>query len=80
MVQDQCKIFISNMLHKVSKGNNSKAAKELRTKAREGLNLDQMLSFMGENKRLLNIHEQKFAKLSAFHINTNVFQNNTNHL
>ena len=27
---------------------------------------DKMLSFMGEYKRLLNIHEQKFAKLAAF--------------
>ena len=33
---------------------------------------------MGENKRLLNIHEQKFAKLAAFQANTNVFQANTN--
>ena len=27
---------------------------------------EQMLTFMGENKRLLNIHEQKFADLAAF--------------
>ena len=33
---------------------------------------------MGENKRLLNIHEQKFAELAAFQANTNVFQANTN--
>ena len=37
-----------------------------------------MISFMGENKRLLNIHEQKFAKLAAFQANTTVFQINTN--
>ena len=37
-----------------------------------------MLAFMGENKRLLNIHEQKFAELSAFQANTTVFQANTN--
>ena len=37
-----------------------------------------MLSFMGENKRLLNIHEQKFAELVAFQANTIVFQTNTN--
>ena len=37
-----------------------------------------MLSFMGENKRLLNIHEQKFAELAAFQSNTTVFQANTN--
>ena len=33
---------------------------------------------MGENKRLLNIHGQKFAKLVAFQANTNVFKANTN--
>ena len=27
---------------------------------------DHMLVFMGEKKRLLNIHEQKFAELAAF--------------
>ena len=37
-----------------------------------------MLTFIGENKRLLNIHEQKFAELAAFQENTIVFQTNTN--
>ena len=37
-----------------------------------------MLNFIGENKRLLNIHKQKFAELTAFQANTNVFQANTN--
>ena len=37
-----------------------------------------MLTFMGENKRLLNIHEQKFVDLAAFQENTVVFQANTN--
>ena len=37
-----------------------------------------MLTFMGENKRLLNIHEQKFVDLAAFQANTIVFQANTN--
>ena len=37
-----------------------------------------MLSFMGENKRLLNIHEQKFAELVAFKATIIVFQANTN--
>ena len=37
-----------------------------------------MLSFMIENKRLLNIHEQKFAELAAFQANTTVFQANSN--
>ena len=33
---------------------------------------------MGENKRLLSIHEQKFAELAAFQANINVFQVNNN--
>ena len=37
-----------------------------------------MLAFMGENKRLLNINEQKFAELAVFQENTTVFQVNTN--
>ena len=37
-----------------------------------------MLTFMGENKRLLNIHEQNFADLAPFQANTVGFQANTN--
>ena len=37
-----------------------------------------MLAFMGEKKRLLNIHEQKFADLETFQVNTTMFQANTN--
>ena len=33
---------------------------------------------MGENKRLLNIHEQKFAELTTFQVGTTVFQANSN--
>ena len=32
---------------------------------------------MRENKRLLNIHEKKYAETAAFQVNTNVFQANT---
>ena len=32
-----------------------------------------MLAFMGGNKRLQNIHEQKFAELLAFQANTTMF-------
>ena len=39
---------------------------------------EQILTFMGENKRLLNIHEQIFDELAAFQANTNVFHANTN--
>ena len=37
-----------------------------------------MLAFIGENKRLLNIHEQKFFEIAAFQANIVVFQANTN--
>ena len=37
-----------------------------------------MLAFIGENKRLLNIHEKKFVELVAFQANTTMFQANTN--
>ena len=37
-----------------------------------------MLSFIGENKRLLNIHEQRFVKLVVFQANITMFQANTN--
>ena len=37
-----------------------------------------MLNFMAENKRILNLHEQKFFELVVFQANTNVFQVNTN--
>ena len=37
-----------------------------------------MLQFMGDNKKLLNLHEQKFAELETFKSNTQNFQANTN--
>ena len=37
-----------------------------------------MLTFMYENKRILNLHEQKFGVLAMFQANTTVFQANTN--
>ena len=37
-----------------------------------------MLNYMAENKRILNLHEQKFAELVVFQANTIVFQANTN--
>ena len=39
---------------------------------------DQMLQFMGENKKLLNFHEQKFAKLETSKTNSQNFQTTTN--
>ena len=37
-----------------------------------------MLHFMLENKRILNLHEKKFAELENFQANTTAFQTNTN--
>ena len=37
-----------------------------------------MVQFMGYNKKLLNLHEQKFAELGATATNFQVFQNTTN--
>ena len=37
-----------------------------------------MLQFMGDNKKLLNLHEQKFAELGATTTNFQIFQNTTN--
>ena len=39
---------------------------------------DQMLQFMGENKKLLNFHEKKFAELEASNTNSQIFQTTTN--
>ena len=33
---------------------------------------------MGDNKKLLNLHEQKFAELEASNINSQIFQKTTN--
>ena len=37
-----------------------------------------MMQFMGENKRILNMHEKRFSELENFQANTIVFQKNTN--
>ena len=37
-----------------------------------------MLNYMFKNKRILNLHEQKFAEFVVFQVNTIVFQANTN--
>ena len=39
-----------------------------------------MLHFMGDNKRLLNLHEHKLVELEAFKSNTQIFQTNTSAL
>ena len=39
---------------------------------------DQMLNYMAENKRILNLHEHKFVELAVCQANTTIFQTNTN--
>ena len=39
---------------------------------------DQVLQFMTENKRILNVHEKKFAELENFQANTTMSQTNIN--
>ena len=39
---------------------------------------EEMLQFMGDNKRLIHFHEQKLSNLEAFKSDTQVFQKNTN--
>ena len=39
---------------------------------------DQMLHFMSENNKILNLHEKKFSDLENFQANTVVFQTSTN--
>ena len=36
------------------------------------------IRYMDENKKILNLHEQKFVKLAIFQENTTIFQANTN--
>ena len=60
--------------------NSKRAENQLRIRARKGPSLLKklMLSFMGENKRLLKLHEQNFVELAIFQANTTMFQANTN--
>ena len=37
-----------------------------------------MLQFIGDNKKLLHTHEQKFDELEALKTNSQIFQSNTN--
>ena len=39
---------------------------------------DQMLQFMGENKKLLNFHKKKFSELEFSNTNSQIFQKTTN--
>ena len=72
-VKDLSRIFNNIMLH-LGSNNNNMEVKEQKIRGKGDL----LPLKMGENKRLLNIHEQKFADLATFQVNTTVFQANTN--
>ena len=77
------RITIRHMLSLGSNSNNSSSSIgtiEENIRVRKGLNLLKIrcCSSWGENKRLLNIHEKKFAEIASFQANTTVFHANTN--
>ena len=77
-VQDQLKIT-RTMLYLVSKGRIREFKGEIIKDERRSQSFEnQKLSYMEENKRILNLHEQKFAELVVFQANTTMFQANIN--
>ena len=73
------KIFSRGMLHQgSSRSNKERAEMNIRVKKKAQTFEDQMLQFMGENKKLLNFHEQKFAELEASNTNSQIFKTTTN--
>ena len=73
--QDTGKIYSKGINHP---GSNSRKKIEMNIKVRrEPSPLRSMLKFMGDNKRPLNLHEQKLVELEAFKSNTRIFQTNT---
>ena len=69
--QDMGKIFSRGMLYQGSSSSNRERGEmNIKVKKRAQTFEDQMLQFMGENKKLLNFHEQKFAELEASNTNS----------
>ena len=77
---DLDRITIKLILSLGSKNNSSRGTVEeiIMVKKRTQSFEDQLLYFMSENKRILNLHEKNFAELENFQANTTVFQTNTN--
>ena len=72
--QDMGKIFSRGMLHQGSSSiNRERVEMNFQGKKMAQTFEDQMLQFMGENKKLLNFHEQKFAELEASNSNSQIF-------
>ena len=64
--KDLCRIINNSMVNLVSKDSSNKTTRELRIRAKEGPILLRTNVEIGENKNLLNIHEQKFVELAVF--------------
>ena len=70
-VQVRCRIFNNSMLYRVPRTVAARESKSRKSRQRRSQFFeDQMLTVIGENKRLLNIHEHKFAELETFQENT----------
>ena len=65
-MQNQCPLPRFQDQHHIHGGQRTGYQGQRRNKSFE----DQMLQYMGENKRLLNIHEKKFTEIAAFQSNT----------
>ena len=66
--------------HLGSSSSSKEMNKETNIRVREGPKLlkNRCCSSLGDNKKLLNLHEQKFAELGATATNFQIFQNTTN--
>ena len=65
--QDMGRISSKGINHE---GSSSRKKIEINIKVRRGPFEEQMLQFMGDNKRLLNLHEHKLVELETFKPNT----------
>ena len=77
--QDMGKTFNMGMLHQGSSRSNRERA-EMNIRVKKGLRpwKTRCCSSWGENKKLLNFHEQRFAELEALKTNSQIFQTTTN--
>ena len=75
-VKDRLIIFNKIMLHQGQQQGLQR--EDNQGQKRSQLFEDQMLNYMAKNKRIINLHEQKFVEIVVFQANTIVFQANTN--
>ena len=77
--QDMGRIFSKGINHQGSSSRSNGEKIGMNIKVRRGLSplRSKCCSSLGDNKRLLNLHEQKIVELEAFKSNTQIFQTNT---